>query len=215
MSVQHMRVAAVSAVLALSAAGYADEAEQSNPDSRALLEYVKKLESRVDQLEQEKQWPLDQVRSQSGSALESAVRSVNISGYMEFQYGKNLRHGGGGATRGDTLNYNALAGSSRDDTSFDFQNLQLLVDKPLTSLDSTGFRVRAEYGQVAIFNNRDFNFNAGDNAFNVREANLSWRMSTAWRSRCGLTTCARWRGSRPRSRPTATIRAPPACACGR
>ena len=175
MSVQHMRVAAVTAVLALSAAGYADEAEQSNPDSRALLEYVKKLEARVDQLEQEKQWPLDQVRGQSGSALESAVRAINLSGYMEYQYSYNFRHGGDGATRGDTLGFNTFGGSSADENGFSFQNLQLMADKPLTTIDSTGFRVRAEYGLVSQFNNRDGSFTDTGNAFAVREAYMSWR----------------------------------------
>jgi hypothetical protein len=205
MSVNSMRVAAVAAVLGLSVAGYADDAAEANPDSRALLEYVKKLEARVNQLESEKQWPLDQVRTQSGSALENAVRSVNISGYMEFQYGWNIRHGGRGdakaaspgfipgtggsgnggevekkafavgAPRGDTLSYNQLAGTSNDDNGFSFQNLQLLVDKPLTTVNSTGFRISPQFGDVSIYGNRDGRFNAGDNAFDVREANFSWR----------------------------------------
>lgn len=163
MSVHFLKVAtAVAAIAAFSAAGFADEAaDQANPDTKALLEYVKKLEGRVNQLESEKEWPLDQVRSQSGSALESAVRSINLSGYMEFQYNWNFRHGGRNANRGDTLDFNTGHASANDENSFSFQNLQLLADKPLTTVNSTGFRVRAQYGRVAQFDNRDATFNGG------------------------------------------------------
>lgn len=175
MSVHHMKVAAVAAVLALSAAAYADDADQANPDTKALLEYVKKLEGRVNQLEQEKQWPLDQLRSQSGSALESAVHAVNLSGYMEFQYGYNFMGSNGSSSAGHALNANQLAGSSNDNNGFSFQNLQLLADKPLTTVNSTGFRVRAEYGDQAQFDNRDPNFSTSASSFYVREAYMSWR----------------------------------------
>jgi hypothetical protein len=94
---------------------------------------------------------------------------------MEFQYGYNFRHGGGGVGRGDTLNYNTFAGSSADENGFSFQNLQLMADKPLTTINSTGFRVRAEYGQVSKENNRDASFTDTSNAFNVREAYMGWR----------------------------------------
>jgi len=187
MAVHTMRVAAVAAVLALSAVGFADDVDQSNPDTKALLEYVKKLEGRVNQLEQEKQWPLDEVRSASSSALEAAVRSVNISGYMEFQYAYNLRHGGThvipGSPRGDTLAYSPNRGAANDDNGFSFQNVQVLVDKPLAAMNSTGFRVRAEFGEVSRFDNRDFSFTDTAHAFDVREAFMSWRMETGW----GLT----------------------------
>lgn len=177
MAVKFMSAAAASAaVLALSAAGFADDTD-ANPDSKALLEYVKKLESRVSQLESEKEWPLDQVRAESSSALESACRSVNVSGYMEVQYNYNLRHGGASGFRGDTLGFNRGRGPANDESSFDFQNLQLLIEKPLTSVDSTGFRVRSEFGNVSRFANRDANFTAPAHAFNVREAYFDWRMA--------------------------------------
>jgi hypothetical protein len=141
---------------------------------------VKKLESRVNQLESEKEWPLDQVRAQSGSALESAIHSVNISGYIEMQYDYNFRHGGSNGVRGDTLNFNQLHGSTNDENSFSLQNVQLLADKPLTTENSTGFRVRAEYGQVAKFHNRDANFGDTADAFDVNEAFMSWRACFGW-----------------------------------
>jgi hypothetical protein len=205
MSVQSMKVAAAVAVLALSAAGYAEDSDQANPDTKALLEYVKKLESRVNQLEQEKQWPLDQVRGQSESALEAAVHSINLSGWMEFQYGYNLRHGGthfagtgssvgsggGGGEgqpksvsssgeRGDTLVYDPLRGPANDDNGFSFQNVAILAEKPLSAMNSTGFRVLANFGEVSKFLNRDGSFSTNANAFDVREAYMSWRMETKW-----------------------------------
>jgi hypothetical protein len=221
MAVQHLKVAAAVAVLTFATAGFADDADQANQDTKALLEYVKKLESRVNQLEQEREWPLDQVRMQSESALESAVRSIRLSGYMEFQYAYNLRHGGShlspsgsgsGASgsipdfpdeeastsegkakagsaffssgtaglRGDTLNYNLLRGSAPDDNGFSFQNVQLLADKPLGAMNSTGFRIRSQFGQIGRFHSRDGAFSDTGHAFDVREAYMSWRAETGW-----------------------------------
>jgi hypothetical protein len=94
---------------------------------------------------------------------------------MEMQYGYNLAHPSSGAGTGNNLNVNQLAGSTNDDDGFTFQNLQLLADKPLTTRNSTGFRVRAEYGDVARFDNRDPNFNTTSSAFFVREAYMTWR----------------------------------------
>lgn len=186
MSVQHVRVAgAFVALAALSSIGVAgdagpDAAPSANPEVKELLEYIRKLETRVNDLEREQEWPLENYRAQSGSVLADVVRSTNISGYIEFQYGYNFRHGPEEpGLRGDTLGFNQQRGSDRHESTFNMQNVQLLVDRPLTALNSTGFRVRADYGQVSEFNDRDVNFDAGD-TFEVEEAYMAWRMCMPW-----------------------------------
>ena len=151
---------------------------QEAPDAAELRDYVRKLEGRVADLEREREWPLDAARAQSPSALEAAVRSVNLTGYMEFVYAYNLRPGGGTAAgRGDTLGFNQLRGPDADVNGFSFQNLELLADRPLAADGSTGFHVRLSYGVLGTIAHADPNFDGGPggNAFDVREAYFSWR----------------------------------------
>ena len=173
--------AAVSIVIATGSA-YAQDAaggaKSSDADAASLRDYVKRLEQRVSELEREKEWPPAETRGPATSALEQAVRSVNLTGYMEFIYSYNLRPGPAvPGRRGDALNFNQLRGPDADAYGFSFQNVELLADKPLTTGGSTGFHVRTSYGIDGEVAHADPNFDggAGNNAFDVREAFMSWR----------------------------------------
>lgn len=164
----------------------------TNPDgdAAALTEYVKRLESRVAELERERQWPLDAVRTQSSSALEDAIRSINLTGCMEFLYSYNLRHGGETAgRRGDTIGFNQLRAGDEDENGFNFRTLELIAEKPLTTLGSTGFKVALHYGNGARIEDADRNFDGGGttDAFAVPEAFMTWRAPFAPTDHVDLT----------------------------
>ncbi len=205
MSVHIMRAATACAVLAgLTTAGFAEDSAEATPDTKALLEYVKRLESRVDELEREREWPLESFRGQSESVLESAVRSINWSGFLEVEYNYNFRHGSDiDGVRGETLGFNQLRGPDQNENTFTLQHVQLMADRPLTSVGSTGFRVRADYGYTPQYDDRDSNFDASGlfsptdpsgvnsdlarDALELDEAYMSYRMDLAGMSQDCLT----------------------------
>jgi Putative beta-barrel porin-2, OmpL-like. bbp2 len=172
------------AILACAPAALAEDAatRPAAPDADAeFREYVKRLEQRVEELERAKDWPLDEAPKPAASPLEAAIRSVNLSGFIEYDYSHNFRHGGSEpGRRGDTFGYNQLRGPDSDESGFILNAIQLDADRPLTTVGSTGFHVSADYGIVAAQSHLDPNFDGGgggssDNAFDVREGWMAWR----------------------------------------
>jgi hypothetical protein len=189
MTVHHVRFAgALAALAALSVSALAADpvpgAPAGNPEVGELLEHIRRLESRVGELEREREWPLEHFRGQSSSVLEDAVRSMNISGHIEFMYAYNFRDGGAvDGRRGKTVGFSQFRGTDADAETFSMQQVQLLVDKPLTSYGSAGFRIRVDYGRVAEFNDRDPVFDGFlglTSALEVEEVYMNYRACTFW-----------------------------------
>ena len=163
---------APSAAVAQEAGGQTSGRESE----KDLRDYVKHLERRVAELERERDWPLEQLRARSPSALEEAVRSINVSGYAEGLYSWNFQHGGAVAgRRGDTLQFSQLRAGDEDENGFSFRTLELAAERPLTMNGSTGFRVALHYGNAARLEDVDPAFDTTTDAFAVPEANFSWR----------------------------------------
>ncbi|MCG3132940.1 MAG: hypothetical protein HMLKMBBP_00026 [Planctomycetes bacterium] len=191
-----IRAAAVATVTAVGTApALAEDAGAPRPlDSASkeeILDYARSLERRLTDIER-RLAERDEREEESGtlaraidtlprakeSALASAAALMTLSGRVEFGYSFNFRHGGAvRGRRGDTLDYNQLRGPDADENGFSFTELELVADRPLDAVGSTGFRAAADYGVVARQADPDPNFDGGGgaNAFDMREASISWR----------------------------------------
>lgn len=105
------------------------------------------------------------------SALESAIRSFDLSGEVEILSTWDPRHS---RARGDL----DLRGSDADTDRVSIQNIEFLADRPVNDDRAWGARLRVCGGEVSRFVNIDPDADPGASA-DVREAYVSWRVPGA------------------------------------